>query len=102
MVAIADFLIQGIWQYCTNVYKIIKRAFLSTFILREMDEDEKPLQFHEMGLDDRILKAVAKLGWCEPTLIQQKAIPFILEGKDVLAKGRTGSGKTGAFAIPVS
>lgn len=65
------------------------------------EEDEKPLLFHEMGLDDRILKAVAKLGWCEPTLIQQKAIPLILEGKDVLAKGRTGSGKTGAFAIPV-
>ena len=63
--------------------------------------DQKPPQFHEMNLDDRILKAIAKLGWCEPTLIQQKAIPFILEGKDVLAKGRTGSGKTGAFAIPV-
>ena len=56
-----------------------------------MDEhDQKNVQFHEMGLDDRILKAIAKLGWCEPTLIQQKAIPFILEGKDVLAKGRTG------------
>ena len=65
------------------------------------EEDQKPLLFHEMNLDDRILKAIAKLGWCEPTLIQQKAIPFILEGKDVLAKGRTGSGKTGAFAIPV-
>ena len=63
--------------------------------------DQKPPQFHEMNLDDRILKAIAKLGWCEPTLIQQKAIPFILDGKDVLAKGRTGSGKTGAFAIPV-
>lgn len=65
------------------------------------EDDNKPLLFHEMNLDDRILKAIAKLGWCEPTLIQQKAIPFILEGKDVLAKGRTGSGKTGAFAIPV-
>ena len=65
------------------------------------EEDEKPCLFHEMGLDDRVLKAIAKLGWCEPTLIQQKAIPLILEGKDVLAKGRTGSGKTGAFVIPV-
>ena len=65
------------------------------------EEDEKPHQFHEMGLDDRILKAVAKLGWCTPTLIQEKAIPLILEGKDVLAKGRTGSGKTGAFVIPL-
>jgi ATP-dependent helicase YprA (DUF1998 family) len=47
------------------------------------------------------LKAVAKLGWLEPTPIQEKAIPILLEGKDVLLRARTGSGKTGAFAIPV-
>ncbi|KDR21293.1 probable ATP-dependent RNA helicase DDX56 isoform X1 [Zootermopsis nevadensis] len=61
----------------------------------------KPRNFHEMELDDRILKAVAKLGWLEPTLIQERAIPLLLEGKDVLLRARTGSGKTGAFAIPV-
>ncbi|XP_030762498.1 probable ATP-dependent RNA helicase DDX56 [Sitophilus oryzae] len=66
-----------------------------------MAEEEKPLMFHEMELDDRILKAVAKLGWQTPTLIQEKAIPLLLEGKDVLVKARTGSGKTAAFAIPV-
>ncbi|KAK8406885.1 hypothetical protein O3P69_007440 [Scylla paramamosain] len=60
----------------------------------------KPLQFHEMGLDDRILEAIARLGWKEPTLIQEKAIPYMLEGKDLLARARTGSGKTGAFIIP--
>jgi ATP-dependent RNA helicase DDX56/DBP9 len=59
------------------------------------------LPFHEMGLDDRLQKAIAKLGWAMPTLIQERAIPLILEGKDVLARGRTGSGKTGAFVIPV-
>ncbi len=58
-----------------------------------MDEEKKILGFHQMNLDDRILKAVAKLGWMSPTLIQEKGIPLILEGKDVLAKGRTGSGK---------
>lgn len=63
-------------------------------------EDEKTLQFHEMGLDDRILEAIARLGWEEPTLIQEKAIPYMLEGKDLLARARTGSGKTGAFVIP--
>merc|ERR1712156_528063 len=82
--------------------KLLKYLFFVKFCFIKMEEiDQKPPQFHEMNLDDRILKAIAKLGWCEPTLIQQKAIPFILEGKDVLAKGRTGSGKTGAFAIPV-
>merc|ERR1719319_1739435 len=65
------------------------------------EEDEKKLPFHEMGLDDRILKAIAKLGWIEPTLIQERGIPLVLEGKDLLARGRTGSGKTGAFAVPL-
>lgn len=46
-------------------------------------------------------KAIAKLGWAEPTLIQEKTIPLLLDGKDVLIRARTGSGKTGAFAIPL-
>lgn len=59
------------------------------------------LQFHEMGLDDRLLKAIAKLGWAQPTLIQEKAIPLALEGKDVLVRAKTGSGKTAIYAIPL-
>uniref|UniRef100_A0A3P9PL29 Probable ATP-dependent RNA helicase DDX56 n=1 Tax=Poecilia reticulata TaxID=8081 RepID=A0A3P9PL29_POERE len=59
------------------------------------------LRFHEMGLDDRLLKAVADLGWSQPTLIQEKAIPLALDGKDLLARARTGSGKTAAYAIPI-
>jgi len=47
------------------------------------------------------LQANAKLGWTHPTPIQEKAIPLSLEGKDVLARARTGSGKTAAFAIPL-
>ncbi|KAF2896811.1 hypothetical protein ILUMI_09363 [Ignelater luminosus] len=67
----------------------------------EEEREEKPLNFHEMEIDDRILKAIAKLGWQTPTLIQERAIPMLLEGKDVLVRARTGSGKTAAFAIPV-
>ncbi|KAM4678042.1 putative ATP-dependent RNA helicase DDX56 [Discoglossus pictus] len=59
------------------------------------------LRFHELGLDDRLLKAVADLGWAKPTLIQEKAIPLALEGKDLLARARTGSGKTAAYSIPI-
>ncbi|KAK0154360.1 putative ATP-dependent RNA helicase DDX56 [Merluccius polli] len=73
---------------------------------------EDMLQFHEMGIDDRLLKccitsyatvtqAIADLGWAQPTLIQEKAIPLALEGKDILARARTGSGKTAAYAVPV-
>lgn len=41
------------------------------------------------------------MGWSQPTLIQEKAIPLALEGKDLLARARTGSGKTAAYAIPM-
>lgn len=41
------------------------------------------------------------MGWSEPTPIQEKAIPLALDGKDILARARTGSGKTAAFCIPV-
>ncbi|KAK0168734.1 hypothetical protein PV327_002505 [Microctonus hyperodae] len=66
-----------------------------------MDSEETITSFYEMGLDDRLLKAIAKLGWSEPTLIQDKTIGLLLEGKDVLIRARTGSGKTAAFAIPL-
>lgn len=51
------------------------------------EEDKTVLNFHQMELDDRILKAIAKLGWITPTLIQEKAIPIILEKRDVLIQG---------------
>jgi len=54
-----------------------------------------------MGIDDRILEAISKLGWDLPTPIQEKAIPLALQGKDILARARTGSGKTAAYAIAV-
>lgn len=65
------------------------------------DQVEESSSFHEMGLDDRLVKAIAKLNWSQPSLIQEKAIPLALEGKDILARAMTGSGKTAAYAIPV-
>lgn len=68
----------------------------------EGPEDEQTLHFDEMGLDARLVKAIADLGWKEPTLIQEKAIPLaIKERKDILGRGRTGCGKTGAYLIPI-
>ncbi|XP_062034160.1 probable ATP-dependent RNA helicase DDX56 [Lepus europaeus] len=63
--------------------------------------DPDSLGFEHMGLDPRLLQAVTDLGWSRPTLIQEKAIPLALEGKDLLARARTGSGKTAAYAIPM-
>ncbi|BEI80738.1 hypothetical protein CcaverHIS002_0112670 [Cutaneotrichosporon cavernicola] len=51
-------------------------------------------------LDARVLRALADLKFAHPTLVQAKAIPLLLEGKDVLARARTGSGKTAAYVVP--
>ncbi|XP_029656481.1 probable ATP-dependent RNA helicase DDX56 [Octopus sinensis] len=66
-----------------------------------MDDEDCEVPFHAMGLDDRVLQSIANLGWSNPTLIQEKAIPLALEGKDILIQAKTGSGKTAAFAIPI-
>ncbi|EEB90228.1 hypothetical protein MPER_11590, partial [Moniliophthora perniciosa FA553] len=52
-------------------------------------------------LDGRILSALADMGFARPTLVQAKAIPLALESRDILARARTGSGKTAAYCIPI-
>jgi ATP-dependent RNA helicase DDX56/DBP9 len=52
-------------------------------------------------LDTRILRALADQAFVKPTLVQAKAIPLALEGKDILCRARTGSGKTVAYCVPV-
>lgn len=52
-------------------------------------------------LDKRILKALGEMAFARPTLVQAEAIPIALEGRDILARARTGSGKTAAYCIPV-
>ena len=58
-------------------------------------------KFKELGLSDTILKVIAKQGFDEPTEIQVKSIPLVLEGKDVVAESATGSGKTLAFSVGI-
>ncbi|XP_075754048.1 ATP-dependent RNA helicase DDX54 [Pelodiscus sinensis] len=57
--------------------------------------------FQSMGLSYPVFKGVMKKGYKVPTPIQRKAIPVILDGKDVVAMARTGSGKTACFLIPM-
>ena len=52
-------------------------------------------------ISENITRAIAEMGFTVPTLIQEQAIPFILEGKDIIGQAQTGTGKTAAFAIPV-
>ena len=56
--------------------------------------------FAVLELDDRLLSAIAALGYEEPTPIQREAIPPLLAGRDLLAEAPTGTGKTAAFALP--
>ncbi|CAM6090316.1 unnamed protein product [Calypogeia fissa] len=67
----------------------------------EEEEDDDEIGFEEMGLDPRLLRAVIKKGLTKPTPIQLKAIPLILEGKDIVARAKTGSGKTLAYLLPL-
>lgn len=59
------------------------------------------MNFEQLGLIKPILDALKTKGYEQPTPIQQKAIPPILEGKDLLGSAQTGTGKTAAFAIPI-
>lgn len=58
------------------------------------------MRFDEIGLSEEILRATEQIGFTEMTEIQEKSIPVILEGKDVIGRSNTGTGKTAAFGIP--
>ncbi|KAJ5759160.1 ATP-dependent RNA helicase dbp9 [Penicillium odoratum] len=64
-------------------------------------KDEQELDFEALGLDPRLRQALIKEKFSKPTLVQAKAIPLALEGKDILARAKTGSGKTAAYVLPV-
>lgn len=59
------------------------------------------MKFTELNLDDSVIEALSYMNFEEATPIQQQAIPIILEGKDLIACAQTGTGKTGAFVIPI-
>ncbi len=58
------------------------------------------MNFNELDLSEEILRAVEDLGFTEMTEIQEKSIPLLLEGRDVVGRSDTGTGKTAAFGIP--
>ncbi|PQJ19415.1 DEAD/DEAH box helicase [Nonlabens tegetincola] len=57
--------------------------------------------FKDLGLSAALLKAIDKKGYSQPSPIQEKAIPQVLQGKDVLASAQTGTGKTAGFTLPL-
>ena len=59
------------------------------------------MRFQDLKIDEAILKAIREIGYDQPTPIQEKAIPIVLEGHDLLGCAQTGTGKTAAFSIPM-
>lgn len=79
---------------------------------RKLDDSDQPTvevsstappksSFESFGLDARLLQAISKAKYTEPTPVQSQAIPLVLDGNDVLAKSKTGSGKTAAYVLPI-
>ena len=104
------------WAVAEARATLARKTYQQQVKQTSMDEPGPGLNFHEFELDDRLLRVInpfwnhhfilvaiicsfvcpfrqdiARLGWISPTLVQEKAIPFLLEGKDVLIRARTGS-----------
>ena len=79
---------------------------------RKLDENDTPTvevpeasppstsSFEALGLDARLLQALSKANFAAPTPVQAQTVPLALEGRDVLAQSKTGSGKTAAYILP--
>lgn len=63
--------------------------------------EEKSVKFEELGLSENILRALDEYGYKEPTPIQVKTIPYIMQGNDVIGQSQTGTGKTASFGLPL-
>jgi superfamily II DNA/RNA helicase len=59
------------------------------------------MSFSELGLSDKLLASIKDAGYVNPTAIQQQAIPFVLQGRDVMGCAQTGTGKTASFTLPM-
>lgn len=67
----------------------------------QLDTPEVVEAFRALGLKEKVLKGIKEAGFTTPSPIQEKAIPPILERRDVIAQAQTGTGKTAAFALPI-
>ncbi len=69
--------------------------------MTEAPDADQPQTFEALGLQADVLKALGELGWDAPTPVQRDSYSLIVDGKDVIVQARTGTGKTGAFGIPL-
>ncbi|ETE61497.1 putative ATP-dependent RNA helicase DDX47, partial [Ophiophagus hannah] len=74
---------------------------MATSVEHGEDVGEIAETFKQLGVTDVLCEACSQLGWKTPTKIQVEAIPVALQGRDIIGLAETGSGKTGAFALPI-
>lgn len=88
---------------CNIVFRSSANIFLAFAVMAEQYLVDKNATFTSFSniLDARILRALADMGFARPTLVQAEAIPLALESRDILARARTGSGKTAAYCVPI-
>jgi ATP-dependent RNA helicase DDX47/RRP3 len=70
-------------------------------MVEEQVEKTSVQKFQALGVCEQLAEAAVALGWKTPTGIQEQAVPHLLQGRDVIGLAQTGSGKTGAFALPI-
>lgn len=70
-------------------------------LLKETENEEVRMSFKDAGVDKDILRAVEEMGFEFMSPIQEKAIPVLLQGRDIIGQAQTGTGKTAAFGIPM-
>lgn len=75
--------------------------FSSNFLFPQDVTDTKGNEFEEFCLKRELLMGIFEKGWEKPSPIQEASIPVALTGKDILARAKNGTGKTGAYSIPV-
>jgi ATP-dependent RNA helicase RhlE len=79
----------------------VKRAHPGTNMTENNEKTEPTLSFDDLKLSEPVLRAVKEKGYKNPSPIQAKSIPVVLEGRDIMGAAQTGTGKTAAFTLPI-
>jgi superfamily II helicase len=96
-----------------NLHRSVNQILTYANMKRKLDANDVPVPapevevqkeentFASLGLETRLLQGITKQNFRTPTPVQSKAIPLALEGRDILARAKTGSGKTAAYLLPI-
>jgi len=80
---------------------LVQRIMMQENAQNDSSTEEKTITFDDLGLKQEILKSVRYAGFKVPSPIQEKAIPLVLAGRDIVGQAQTGTGKTAAFSLPI-